>query len=118
VPRSLWKGSIAFGLVQIPVAMHPALKGEELSFTMLDKRNFAPVGYERVNKKTGRKVEWSDVVKGYAPEPERLGAVVVDLAALLAQSVSEGGKKRRGRSSRTKASPRKARAHRPLRKAG
>jgi DNA end-binding protein Ku len=36
-----------------------------LSFTLLDKRNFSPVGYERVNKKTGRKVDWDDIVKGY-----------------------------------------------------
>jgi DNA end-binding protein Ku len=65
MPRSIWKGSIAFGLVQIPVALYPAVKGNDLSFTMLDKRNFAPVGYERVNKKTGKKVQWDDIVKGY-----------------------------------------------------
>jgi DNA end-binding protein Ku len=63
--RSIWKGSIAFGLVQIPVALHPAIKGDSLSFTMLDKRNFSPVGYERVNKKNGKKVAWNDIVKGY-----------------------------------------------------
>jgi DNA end-binding protein Ku len=65
VPRSMWKGSIAFGLVQIPVGLYPAVKGDDLSFTMLDKRNFSPVGYERVNKKNGRKVDWNDIVKGY-----------------------------------------------------
>jgi len=63
--RSIWKGSIAFGLVQIPVALHAAIKGDSLSFTMLDKRNFSPVGYERVNKKSGKKVAWQDIVKGY-----------------------------------------------------
>jgi DNA end-binding protein Ku len=41
------------------------VKGDELNFTMLDKRNFSPVGYERKNKKNGRKVEWNDIVKGY-----------------------------------------------------
>src|SRR5262245_3208069 len=63
--RSIWKGSIAFGLVQIPVALHTAIKGDSLSFTMLDKRNLSPVGYERVNKKNGKKVAWQDIVKGY-----------------------------------------------------
>jgi DNA end-binding protein Ku len=65
MPRSIWKGSIAFGLVQIPVGIYPAANAKSLSFTLLDKRNFSPVGYERVNKKTGRKVEWDDIVKGY-----------------------------------------------------
>ncbi|HMJ15014.1 MAG TPA: Ku protein [Polyangiaceae bacterium] len=65
MPRSIWKGSIAFGLVQIPVSLYPAEEPDELSFHMLDRRNFAPVGYERVNKKTGRKVDWKDIVKGY-----------------------------------------------------
>ncbi|HEY6556180.1 MAG TPA: Ku protein [Polyangiaceae bacterium] len=65
MPRSIWKGSVAFGLVQIPVSLYPAEEPDELSFHMLDRRNFAPVGYERVNKKTGRKVEWKDIVKGY-----------------------------------------------------
>jgi DNA end-binding protein Ku len=63
--RSLWKGSIAFGLVQIPVALYSAEKTDELSLDWLDKRDLSPVGYERVNKRTGRKVEWSDIVKGY-----------------------------------------------------
>ncbi len=63
--RALWKGSIAFGLVQIPVALYSAEKSDELSLDWLDKRDLSPVGYERVNKRTGRKVEWSDIVKGY-----------------------------------------------------
>jgi DNA end-binding protein Ku len=65
MPRAIWKGSIAFGLVHIPVAIHSAANAKSLSFTLLDKRNFSPVGYERVNKKTGRKVDWDDIVKGY-----------------------------------------------------
>ena len=64
-PRAIWKGSIAFGLVQIPVSLRAAEQADELSFDMLDRRDLAPVGYERVNKRTGRKVEWKDVVKGY-----------------------------------------------------
>jgi DNA end-binding protein Ku len=63
--RALWKGSIAFGLVQIPVALYSAEKSDDLSLDWLDKRDLSPVGYERVNKRTGRKVEWSNIVKGY-----------------------------------------------------
>jgi DNA end-binding protein Ku len=65
MPRAIWKGSIAFGLVQIPVALHAAEEPDELSFHLLDRRNFSPVGYERVNKATGKKVDWNDIVKGY-----------------------------------------------------
>jgi len=63
--RAIWTGSIGFGLVQIPVGLHAAEESAELKMTMLDKRNFAPVGYERVNKKTGKGVPWEQIVKGY-----------------------------------------------------
>jgi DNA end-binding protein Ku len=65
VPRSIWKGSIAFGLVQIPVDLHVAESPDELSFRQLDKHDFAPIGYERVNKRTGKKVAWEDIVRGF-----------------------------------------------------
>jgi DNA end-binding protein Ku len=48
--RAIWTGTIGFGLVQIPVGLHGAEDSAELEMTMLDKRNFSPVGYERVNK--------------------------------------------------------------------
>jgi DNA end-binding protein Ku len=64
--RGLWKGAISFGLVNVPVELHSAKKRtSELDMTMLDKRDLAPVGYERVNKSTGKEVPWADVVKGY-----------------------------------------------------
>jgi DNA end-binding protein Ku len=64
--RSLWKGAISFGLVNVPVELHSAKKrAAELDMTMLDKRDLAPVGYKRVNKSTGKEVAWGDVVKGY-----------------------------------------------------
>jgi DNA end-binding protein Ku len=69
--RSLWKGAISFGLVHIPVQMFSAEdRGHELDLTMLDKRDFAPIGYKRVNKDTGREVEWDDIVKGYEYEKD------------------------------------------------
>jgi DNA end-binding protein Ku len=64
--RSLWKGAISFGLVNVPVELHSAKKrATELDMTMLDKRDLAPVGYKRVNKATGKEVAWGNVVKGY-----------------------------------------------------
>jgi DNA end-binding protein Ku len=68
MPRALWKGAISFGLVNIPVSLHSAEKRQRLDFTMLDRRNFAPVGYKRVNKETGREVAWENIVKGYEYE--------------------------------------------------
>jgi len=47
-----WKGSISFGLVEIPVGLRPAESRSELKMSFLDKRDFAPVGYERYNKTT------------------------------------------------------------------
>ncbi len=63
--RELWKGAIRFGLVHIPVSLYPAEQSEELSFTMLDKRDLQPVGYKRYNKTTGDEVAYEDIVKGY-----------------------------------------------------
>jgi DNA end-binding protein Ku len=63
--RSLWRGAISFGLIYVPVEMYAAARDGSLHLHLLDSRDFAPVGYERVNKKTGKVVDWSDVVKGY-----------------------------------------------------
>jgi DNA end-binding protein Ku len=63
--RPLWKGAISFGLVNVPVEVYPADQSHALSFSMLDKRDFAPVGFKRYNKKSGKEVPWGEVVKGY-----------------------------------------------------
>ena len=65
MPRELWKGAIQFGLVHIPVSLFPAEQSEELSFTMLDRRDLQPVGYKRFNKTTGDEVPYEQIVKGY-----------------------------------------------------
>src|SRR6266571_5184901 len=70
MPRPLWKGAITFGLVHIPVELYPAEERKEFKFSMLDKRDFSPVGYKRYSKKTGKDVEWKDVVKGYEYEKD------------------------------------------------
>ncbi|PMQ17458.1 Ku protein [Janthinobacterium sp. AD80] len=63
--RALWKGAISFGLVHIPVELISASLDHELDLSMLDRRDFAPIGYKRYNKQTGKDVEWDDIIKGY-----------------------------------------------------
>ncbi|HEX6592302.1 MAG TPA: Ku protein [Moraxellaceae bacterium] len=69
--RSLWKGAISFGLIFIPVELFPADKEGRLDLDLLDRRDMAPVGYQRINKRTGKPVERGDVVKGYEYEEGR-----------------------------------------------
>src|SRR5258705_3749647 len=72
MPRGLWKGAISFGLVNVPVELFSAQKrSAEIDLTMLDKRDLAPVGYQRVNKSTGKEVPWEDIVKGYEYEDDK-----------------------------------------------
>jgi len=65
MPRALWRGALAFGLVYVPVEVHTASRENTLPLHMLDSRDFAPVGYQRINKRTGKEVDWEHVVKGY-----------------------------------------------------
>jgi len=66
--RPLWKGAISFGLVNVPVEVYPADQSHAVSFSMLDKRDFAPIGFKRYNKKSGDEVPWGNIVKGYEYE--------------------------------------------------
>ena len=63
--RSMWKGAISFGLVHIPVDMYPATSNKGLDLHMLDRRDFAPIGFKRYNKNTQKEVGWDDIIKGY-----------------------------------------------------
>jgi len=76
--RSLWSGSLGFGLVQIPVKLVTAEVSKELSFHELDKRDLGRIGFERINKTTGKPVEWKDIVKGYEIEKGRFVVVEPD----------------------------------------
>jgi DNA end-binding protein Ku len=64
----LWNGAISFSLIHIPVSLHTATRANNIDLDLLDKRDFAPVGYQRYNKSTGKVVDWNDVVKGYQYE--------------------------------------------------
>ncbi|MDY0747600.1 Ku protein [Paucibacter sp. R3-3] len=62
--RSIWKGAISFGLVHVPVSLHSATDEQEVDFDWLDKRTMDPVGYKRINKRTGKEIEQANIVKG------------------------------------------------------
>ncbi len=64
MPRVIWKGAISFGLVHVPVALYPASQEDDIDFDWLDKRSMDPVGYKRVNKRTGKEIQSDDIVKG------------------------------------------------------
>ncbi|PZP96231.1 MAG: Ku protein [Variovorax paradoxus] len=81
--RTLWKGAITFGLVHIPVGLHTASSEQGVDFDWLDKRSMDPVGYKRINKRTGKEITKDNIVKGVQYEdgkyvivsPEEIAAV-------------------------------------------
>src|SRR4051812_15881539 len=66
--RPIWRGNLTFGLVNIPVALHAAETSNDIGFKLLDRRDFSPVHYRRVNEKSGKEVSWDEIVKGYEYE--------------------------------------------------
>lgn len=63
--RAIWKGSISFGLVSIPISLMPATRREELKFRLLRKSDLSPINYKRIAEADGKEVPWDQVVKGY-----------------------------------------------------
>src|SRR6188474_2294223 len=66
--RAIWKGSISFGLVNIPIGLFPATRTEELKFRLLRSKDLSPVNYKRVAEADGKEVSWDEIVKGYEYE--------------------------------------------------
>jgi DNA end-binding protein Ku len=66
--RAIWKGSISFGLVNIPIALYSATRREELNFRLLRAKDLSPVNYKRVAEADGKEVPWDQIVKGYEYE--------------------------------------------------
>jgi DNA end-binding protein Ku len=69
--RALWKGSIAFGLVNIPVELHTAVRDSRPRFRMLHAEDKSPVRFERVCQREGKPVAWEELVKGFEYEKGR-----------------------------------------------
>jgi DNA end-binding protein Ku len=65
MPRAIWKGSISFGLVTIPVGLFSAVAQRDISFHLVDGRDLSPVRNKRVNEATGEDVPWEAIVKGF-----------------------------------------------------
>ncbi len=74
--RSLWKGAISFGLLNIPIELMNASQEKRLSFHMLDKRDNAAIGYRQYNKSTGKDIDKKNIVKGF--EYEKNQFVLID----------------------------------------
>ncbi|TBW30300.1 Ku protein [Gramella sp. KN1008] len=68
--RSIWNGSISFGLVSIPVKLYSGSEDRRLELDMLDRRDNARIRYKRVNEDTGKEVEWKDIVKGFKKDED------------------------------------------------
>jgi DNA end-binding protein Ku len=69
--RSIWRGTISFGLVSVPVRMHAATESKELRFHFLHKEDLSPIGYDKVRKDTGEHVDPEDIVRGFEIEKGR-----------------------------------------------
>src|SRR5688500_5933981 len=78
MPRALWKGSISFGLVNIPIELHTAVRNHRPRFRMLHARDKSPVKFQRVCQRDGHPVAWEDLVKGYEYEKGRFVVVTKD----------------------------------------
>src|ERR1041384_6922260 len=63
--HALWNGTLSFGLLQIPVTLHSNEKKKELDFNLVDRRDHSPIGYRRVNKRTGEEVDEAEIVRSY-----------------------------------------------------
>jgi DNA end-binding protein Ku len=63
--RPIWTGAIGFGLVNIPVKMYSATQSSTLDLDMLDKKDHANIRFQRINERSGKPVEWGNIVKGY-----------------------------------------------------
>jgi DNA end-binding protein Ku len=65
---AIWKGSLAFGLVNIPIELRTAVRADHISFRLLHQEDLSPVKYERVCQADGETVPWNEIVKGYEYE--------------------------------------------------
>ncbi|MBY5959071.1 Ku protein [Membranicola marinus] len=68
--RSIWNGSISFGLVSIPIKLYSGSEERRIDLDMLDRRDHARIRYKRVNETTGEEVKWDDIVKGFKRDDE------------------------------------------------
>lgn len=100
VARAMWKGSIAFGLVNIPIELYTAVRDHRPKFRLLHAKDESPVSYERVCQSEGKPVGWEDLVKGYEYEKGQFVVLSKDdfkTAAPAGCATSGGGRDDQGR---------------------
>mgnify|MGYP006191803735 FL=1 len=68
--RSIWNGSISFGLINIPIKLYSGSEERNLDLDMLDKKDHSRIRYKRVNESTGEEVDYKDIVKGYKQDDD------------------------------------------------
>lgn len=66
--RAIWKGSISFGLVNIPVGLYAAETRNDISFKMLDRKTKSPIHFKRISEESGKEVPWDETVRGFELE--------------------------------------------------
>ncbi|HEV2692959.1 MAG TPA: Ku protein [Verrucomicrobiae bacterium] len=69
--RAIWKGTISFGLVSIPISLYPATRREDLKFHLLRASDLSRVNFKRVAEADGKEVPWDKIVKGYEYEKDK-----------------------------------------------
>jgi len=85
----VWKGLISFGLVNIPVSAHPAVRDDALHFRLLEKETLLPIKNQRISRKTGKPLAWDSIIKGYEFEKDQFVTISDDDIRRAAQSKSE-----------------------------
>ncbi len=73
--RGIWNGAISFGLLNIPVSVMSAKEDERISFRMLDKRNYSPIGYKQYTKSTGKEIDRKNIIKAFEYEKNQFVTV-------------------------------------------
>lgn len=88
--KAIWKGSISFGLVNIPVKLYSATEQSTLDLDMVDRRDMANIKFKRVNEDTGKEVVWENIAKAYKLqdnyimlEPEDFEAVAPEKSKII-----------------------------------
>ena len=76
--RALWKGTISFGLVTIPVELHAAVRAARPKFRLLHAKDLSPIEYRKVCSRDGKAVSWDDLVKGYEYKPGQFVTLTKD----------------------------------------
>jgi len=83
--RAIWTGAIGFGLVNIPVKIFSATQASELDLDMLDKKDYSPIRFHRVNETSGKEVAWENIVRGYKYHDKYIVLTDKDIQAASAE---------------------------------